>query len=163
MPSWCPGKRGKADRIHNSPRKSAYRLGAKEKYKGRIGTSSSVYRTGEWHTEFQSQEPSQLRPGVKEFRRVFTRLAVSERVNAHSSFRDEWLIRVEQFRSNFIRGVVKTVSYSHVSSQVWPDLRLRLAVEVSGIQRPGSRKGLGLLSGRLEYTLHRGSVVGHLF
>ena len=57
-------------------------------------------------------------------------LAISGRVNAHSSFRDEWLIRVEQLRSNFIRGVVKSVSYSHVSSQVLPDLRLRPAVEV---------------------------------
>jgi hypothetical protein len=85
-------------------------------------------KNGIW--EFQSQEPSELRPGVKEFRRVFTRLAVSGRVNAHSSFRDEWLIRVEQLRSNFIRGVVKSISYPHVSSQMKPDLRLRLAVEV---------------------------------
>jgi hypothetical protein len=44
--------------------------------------------------EFQSQEPSELRPGVKEFRRVFAGLAVSGRTNTHTSFRDEWLIRV---------------------------------------------------------------------
>jgi hypothetical protein len=90
--------------------------------------------------EFSTEKPGNLRPGVKELRGVFTGLAVPGRTNTHTSFRNEWLARIEQVRGNCIRGVVKTVSYSHRSSQMMPDLRLRLAVEVKPVERLQCRR-----------------------
>ncbi len=80
--------------------------------------------------ELLTQERGHPGSGVKVFRRVLPRLAVSGRVNAHATISDDRLARVEQVGGNFIRAVVKSISYTHTSSEMKPDLRLRLAVEV---------------------------------
>jgi hypothetical protein len=73
---------------------------------------------GVW--EFPSEKPGNLWYRVEKLWRFLPRLTVSGRVNAHSSFRDEWLIRVEQLRSNLIRGIVKTVSYAQAHLRLCP-------------------------------------------